>query len=423
MTQPPPAPPLPFTLMRPPGGTAPPPPPPLHPVHARVPSKIPESILHSSPSLPKFHVAHKRVVSELPQSIVNSIASQSPTSNLNQPKAPSKLPRSLSALELTPSAPPISASTASSPEPSDGPVPRLPIMTSPHPTSHMFRSSSSSPRRPRRAGTGLPFTFHQTNVSDFEVGETAPGDRPARDEFEEEFLAQGVAEHDAEGRLINSHLERVEFRQLEDDEEVLSEIGSTGRPDQQAEKHSPLQTVDLRKVKQRQSTIRSNWRRIPSEVGCEGCKGCERLCGENRRLRRQLDELEFELASGVLHNPADGFGPRDIITTVPIIPQIPIPVKRRKHGWAARFKNPTSASLNGTRTSEKERLKSEVKALAVTTEYLWRKLNLSEMELRTYRMKDLRNRMKMNGSQSEKAVSMLPRMERLDIAGPETQWE
>lgn len=131
------------------------------------------------------------------------------------------------------------------------------------------------------------------------------------------------------------------------------------------------------------------------------------MCGENGRLRRQLDELEFELASGMLHNPTDGFAAP--METVPPIPQIPVASKRKK-GWTAKLKNPTSASLNGAKETERSRLKSEVEALTVTTEYLWRKLNKAEIELRDYRIKDLRNRMKMNGRRRELQVTKTPQV-------------
>lgn len=271
--------------------------------------------------------------------------------------------------------------------------------------SRTFRSASSSPRRPRRAGTGLP-ALHHASFFDFEVGES-PSDLAARDEFEEDFFARGNSfPTDREGELISRHLERVDFRQLDDHEEVLSDdalhVGETTNGDVP---DVSMQNLDLRRV--RQSTVHSNWRRIPSEVGCKGCEGCAQLCGENGRLRRQLDELEFELASGMLHNPTDGFAAP--METVPPIPQIPVASKRKK-GWTAKLKNPTSASLNGAKETERSRLKSEVEALTVTTEYLWRKLNKAEIELRDYRIKDLRNRMKMNGRRRELQVTKTPQV-------------
>lgn len=265
------------------------------------------------------------------------------------------------------------------------------------------RSPIYSPtRRPRRAGTRLPTAT--MSEMEMELGI----ERHARDEFEEEFLARGSS--DREGFIINQHLEQVDFRQLEDDEESLSDDAADPRRGEEVARkmnEDVLDNVDLRKP--RQSTVRSNWRRIPSEVGCEGCEGCERLCGENRRLRRQLDELEFELASGVLHNPADGFDPPQLIKAVPAIPQIPVTMKNKK-GWAARLRNPTSASISSRhKPSEKARLRSEVQALNVTTEYLWRKLNKAELELRDYRLKDLRNRMALNGNHHKITETPQPR--------------
>lgn len=306
-----------------------------------------------------------------------------------------------------PSAPPLS--------PPDEPIPRLPIM----PTRGGGGASPlSSPRRPRRAGTGIP-PARRTH-SEFDPDDSLHG-RGARDEFEEEFLNRAPA--DSDGQIINQHLEGVDFRQLDDDEEVLSDDAdeaargeaaarlaeaARGMPRPRVDDRSSdghFDTIDLNRV--RQSTVRSNWRRVPSEVGCEGCEGCDRLCGENRRLRRQLDELEFELASGVLHNPADGFDPPQVVKAVPAIPQIPIANKKGKGGWKSKLRAPTSVSISTSKPSERARLKSEVQALTVTTEYLWRKLNKAEMELRNYRRKDLRNRMKMNEQQNEHTSSAL----------------
>lgn len=239
-------------------------------------------------------------------------------------------------------------------------------------------------------------------LSEFEESGLQPG-ASARDEFEEEFLNRGNL--DKEGMIINRHLDQVDFRQLDDDEEVLSDDAADPQRGEAAARKvneaisQDLDDVELRRV--RQSTVRSNWRRIPSEVGCEGCDGCDRLRGENRRLRRQLDELEFELASGVLHNPADGFDPPQVVRAVPAIPQIPVTTKKSKKGWAAKLRNPTSSSVASGKPSEKARLKSQVQALNVTTEYLWRKLNKAEIELRNYRLKDLRNRMKLSGNEQK----------------------
>lgn len=216
-------------------------------------------------------------------------------------------------------------------------------------------------------------------------------------------------------------LDHVDFRQLSDDEEVLSDeddehtlsedagarrssqgedVAAMARPrvpDHHIPDISEFDTIDLQRI--RQSTARSNWRRIPSEVGVEGCQGCHRLCSENKRLRRQLDELEFELASGVLHNPSDGFDPPNMVKAVPAIPQIPIMSKKKK-GWTSKLRNSTAVSMSASRPNEKSRLKSEVRALTVTTEYLWRKLNKAEIELRNYRVKELRDRMRLNSSKS-----------------------
>eukprot|EP00178_Gracilaria_changii_P015833 TRINITY_DN444_c3_g2_i2.p3 TRINITY_DN444_c3_g2~~TRINITY_DN444_c3_g2_i2.p3 ORF type:complete len:459 (+),score=82.97 TRINITY_DN444_c3_g2_i2:10176-11552(+) len=257
-----------------------------------------------------------------------------------------------------------------------------------------FPSSSpiSSPRRPRRTGTTLP-SRRIVSASQFESAEGL-NQLSARDEFEEQFFNRQFV--DNESQIINDVLEDVHFHQLEDDEELLSD--DEHRMHSRRGERDPYYPYkhSTHWEGERQGTITSNWRRIPTEVGVDGCKGCERLCGENRRLRRQLDELEFELASGVLHNPADGFDPP--VKAVPAIPHLPPVATKKKKGWASKFRTSTVTSVSSSKpNSERARLRSEVKALTVTTEYLWRKLNKAEMELRTYRRKDLHTRMRMNG--------------------------
>ena len=264
-------------------------------------------------------------------------------------------------------------------------------------------SITASPRRPRRTGTGMP-VVRNFSTMEFESTEGLK-ERAARDEFDEELLHH--LSDDKEAQMINDALRSVTFHQVSDDEELSDEDtasaqkddnGYTG-PDESFDRSDNWDTIQLQRY--RQSTVRSNWRRIPSEVGLEGCEGCERLCVENRKLRRQLDELEFELASGVLHNPADGFDPPTLMGHFPAAPQLPIPGKKQG-GWTSRFRHATSAQLTGTRSgrsgnrSERERLKDEVQALNVTTEYLWRKLNKAEMELSSYRRKELHERMRVN---------------------------
>lgn len=272
--------------------------------------------------------------------------------------------------------------------------------------------SQSSPRRPRpgmpltRFGTGIPVETSHTG-SDFDALNVAHCDSgPARDEFEEEFL---TTSGDADSQHISAVLEGVSFRHLSDDEEVLSDDAADPRRGEAAAREHDLrtragdpsttdpdfQTIDLRRS--RVSVVQSKWRRIPSEVGCEGCEGCLRLRAENRRLRRQLDELEFEMAAGVLSSSVTDIdmpnGRPPMKKSVPVLPNLP----RRKGGggWKSKLpKVPNVPAVPSGRPSERGRLRSEVQALTVTTEYLWRKLNKAEVELRNYRVKDLRNRMR-----------------------------
>ena len=261
-------------------------------------------------------------------------------------------------------------------------------------------------------GTGVP---ENTRVSDLDFEVSDDIGVSARDEFEEEFLNRHPV--DRESQIISDVLERVDFRQLSDDEEeMLSDDGadpsraeSTARRVNDRVKHSKTRSYDLEYAhanipKIRQSTVHSHWRRIPSEVGCQGCEGCNRLCEENHKLRRQLDELEFELASGALHTPPDG------LDSPPLpgrptsgVPQIPL-LTKKKAGWASKLRQASMLpATSSSKPSERSRLKSEVQALTVTTEYLWRKLNKAENELRNYRVKDLRSRMEL--SAARKATS------------------
>lgn len=299
---------------------------------------------------------------------------------------------------------------------------------------------TSSPRRPRRPGTAMPdrqrqprsldsvgglgvFGMHGRHKTDASSGALAP----ARDEFEEHFLNRVSIDRDAQ--LINDVLEGVNFRQLSDDEEVLSEDNnslsrsSTVPRSSTADRHHlrkngvlkpntvteadddefdpEFDTIDLH----RSSTVHSDWRHIPTEVGCHDCDGCTRLYAENRRLRRQLDELEFELASNVLHNNdiTDDYEPPELVSAIPSSTRFSPSVKKKGRSWTSRLLGSASISLtsSSSKVSEKAMLKSQVQALTVTTEYLWRKLNKAEIELREYRLRDLRARMKMsNGKRS-----------------------
>lgn len=106
-------------------------------------------------------------------------------------------------------------------------------------------------------------------------------------------------------------------------------------------------------------------------------------------MRRELDELEFELASDVLHRPADAF---ESAHGVAVVPSIPAPGKK-KRGWGNVLRNAASFSAE-RKGGECERLRSEVRALAVTTEYLWRKLAKTEHEVAAYRVGEVRRRMR-----------------------------
>lgn len=94
------------------------------------------------------------------------------------------------------------------------------------------------------------------------------------------------------------------------------------------------------------------------------CNMCARLAAENRRLRRLLDEADFRLAvaSADRHSHASS-----------------------SSASASSWRSSLSARSRSSRSAEKSRLRAEVNALGVTTEYLWRKLATAERELQYYR--------------------------------------
>lgn len=153
-------------------------------------------------------------------------------------------------------------------------------------------------------------------------------------------------------------------------------------------------------------------------AGRPECDDCTLLHAENRRLRRQLDELEFEMASSSLRRQTtheeltDDFYLGDMTTVSPIAQRRSVPhfqssaavsmvadhpqhvLHKKNKSWTSRFSTPFNSS-SSSKVSERAVLKSQVQALTVTTEYLWRKLNKAETELRNYRLRELRSRMKL----------------------------
>lgn len=154
--------------------------------------------------------------------------------------------------------------------------------------------------------------------------------------------------------------------------------------------------------------LMTDWCGFGSDVSGPGCPGCSRLSKNNQKLRRQLDELEFEVASTVVSRESNNFAD-DVNSTTPsshssqkldfqvgIYPLLFHPDQlsgKKGCGWVTRLIQPAARSAPSSRPSERSRLRSQVQALSVTTEYLWRKLNKAELELRQYRLKDIRGRM------------------------------
>lgn len=157
----------------------------------------------------------------------------------------------------------------------------------------------------------------------------------------------------------------------------------------------------------------------------DNCDDCTRLAIENRRLRRQVDELEFELASMTLRSNNEEnveqdddlyfFNQRNVtpppaVTNTAEAAMNEKKIRKRK-SWTSRIltggSSLSSSMSSSTKIkSEKDMLKSQVQALTVTTEYLWRKYNTAEIELRNCRLREVKMRMKMmNGKGGEAAVA------------------
>lgn len=324
--------------------------------------------------------------------------------------------------------------------------------------------------RPSAGQTPLPFAelgvegdvaHHPQRLFDPSAKHRNNDVRRARDEFEEQFLSREIPfsttdSVELEAQMINAVLDGVEFRQIADDEEddILSEDGRTRRsmsivaaahPSPSARGNavdnqlsprrtstvypvtvrrktdgdSPLQhppfngddfdpefaTIDLRRE---ESSSVSAWRNFPEQLGVPGCPGCHRLCKENRSLRRQLDELEFELASTVVTRESitDDLDsstfpnlqmhpcvPGQQAQSHPSLPHLGQIPRQKGRSWTSRLIHSASLSSSSSRSSERARLKSQVQALSVTTEYLWRKLNKAELELRQFRLREIRSKM------------------------------
>lgn len=109
---------------------------------------------------------------------------------------------------------------------------------------------------------------------------------------------------------------------------------------------------------------------------------CRTLAAENRQLRRRLDEADFRLAELEMGQQRDSGGSppeRDSSASSAGGGSGASPWKR----IAARVS--FTGMSSSRKPSERARLRSEVRALAVTAEYLWRKLSATEKELEDVR--------------------------------------
>lgn len=115
--------------------------------------------------------------------------------------------------------------------------------------------------------------------------------------------------------------------------------------------------------------------------GDTACSMCTRLASENRRLRRLLDEADFAVAAADVErrsrsvsdpqSAADTTSPRSSSSW-----RSSLTVGRRQQN-----NNNHQSKTPKTTSSEKSRLRAQVRALSVTTAYLWQKLNTTEREL------------------------------------------
>ncbi len=198
---------------------------------------------------------------------------------------------------------------------------------------------------------------------------------------------------------VSKYLARVNFTQL-DDTEVIS--SGDERPATDRELHgrripisieeedddddawfgginftrdtapvSPLPRLPSPKKQRGEETNAAIARR--ANRGDEACSMCARLASENRRLRRLLDEADFAVAAADVERRSRSVSdPQSLAeTTSP----------RSSASWRSSLTSSRRPSKPKSTSSEKTRLRAQVRALSVTTAYLWQKLNTTEREL------------------------------------------
>ena len=247
----------------------------------------------------------------------------------------------------------------------------------------------------RRKDTGIPLNVAYLD-DEGRLGRS-------RDEFEMDFFG----DLDAEQGHIADVLHEVKFHHLRDDEEEFSEEEGRNDTQQKARRRaaysrptstdSEFDKIDL--VRPKSSDKRDvEWARTSTEVGCADCEGCMRLKVENKRLRRCLDDLEFEMATKSLPRSATDsqmhqYSANELASLKELGNKAHSTLSRMNQRQGHVASPPKSRRF---RSSERARLRSEIQALTVTTEYLWRKLNTAESELRIIRGKFVRERMMAN---------------------------
>lgn len=200
----------------------------------------------------------------------------------------------------------------------------------------------------------------------------------------------GLAPHGATDHL-SQLLDDVPFTQLAD-----GEVSAESSPP-----HSPSQLHGRRVSSAEEEDDPDNWsgvqlfrHRSPSSVPLpppvaalhnvqpappephSGCTRCAKLHADNRRLRRLLDEQAFRAAAEQIDSRAAAR--LDSASTSSLERRSTTAAPSRR-SW---LPSAPRTSFSGTRPSgTRARLRAEVQALAVTAEYLWRKLAVAEREL------------------------------------------